>query len=79
MVLHFEMGMHVFTEMKPVRLLKKMMPWRDGITTPQFSCVIVTGLGSGYLLWLKEFAVPFLPLDPRDACYYLSIHNGGSG
>ena len=31
---------------------------------PRFSRAIVTGLGSGYSLWLKKFAVPFLPLNP---------------
>ena len=31
---------------------------------PKHSHAIVTGLGSGYPLWFKNFAVPFLPLDP---------------
>ena len=45
----------------------------SGINGTQiFACYCDRVLGHRYLLWLKIFAVPFLPLDPS-ICSYLDL------
>ena len=46
----------------------------SGINGTQiFACYCDRVLGHRYLLWLKNFAVPFLPLDPSALCHGLVV------